>query len=263
MWQNAKTQWLVLSSPWKEGLPALGTPNLSSIHIFHAEQRPWGHLLDLLSWSAWHPNWGCASTSCVHLSPVEAGPSCSWHSAPPLCCPGSFTDVWEVSARFGLLRSKAIKMLNLLPLVTKGLRFQGPVTISYVHKVTILKMWRNRRWGFFPLLIPLYLSFASIKWEQYTVAHKSENVWCVPHESCKRCVMSHILGKRTRKQAMLLSELSFTRGGREKVEWYFFSKWRYIRKALNNCSFWKWFPPFSLNKQGILKKDSTSENIKI
>lgn len=35
-------------------------------------------------------------------------------------------------------------MLNLLSLGTKQLSFQGPDTISYVWKVTILKMGRNK-----------------------------------------------------------------------------------------------------------------------
>lgn len=139
MWQNAKTPQLD-PYPWKERLPTLGTPNLSFIYNLHAEWRPWGYLLEVLSQSAQHPNWECARTSCVHLSPVEAGQSCLWHWASSLC----FADVWEVSARLWLLRSRAIKMVTLLPLGTKRLSFQGPDTISYVWKVIILKMGRNK-----------------------------------------------------------------------------------------------------------------------
>lgn len=75
----------------------------------------------------------------------------------------------------GCLRSKAVEMLSLLLLGTKRLSFQGPVTISYMWKIIILKMWRNKG-IFFSLLIPLHLSFASVKREQYTAAHKSEDV---------------------------------------------------------------------------------------
>lgn len=218
MWP--KTQWLVLSSSWEERLPTLGTPNLSFIHILHAEWRPWVYLLEKLSQPAWHPNWECGRTSRMHLSPVEAGPSCCWHSALPLCCQGNFSHVWEVSARLRLLRSKAIKMLSLLPLGTKRLSFQGHHNFICVES-NYPKNMKEQRDCFFSLLIPLHLSFASVKWEQYTAAHKREGVCCIPHESCKCCVMSHILVKCMRKQAILLSELSLIRGGKEKAERFF------------------------------------------
>lgn len=98
-----------------------------------------------------------------------------------------------------------------------------------------LKNVKQQRDFFFLLLIPLHLSFASVKREQCTAAHKSEDVCCIPHESCKCRVMSHILVKRTRKQTVLLSELSLDRGRREKAESFFGV--RISKETLNSCSF--------------------------
>lgn len=111
----------------------------------------------------------------------------------------------------------AHSVLSLPPPGTKRLTFWDPVIISCVWKVIIKKM-QGTKGVFFSLLIPLHLSFASVKWQRYAAAHKSEDVCCISHESCKCCVMSHILVECTRKQAVLLSELSLERGGREKAE---------------------------------------------
>lgn len=134
----------------------------------------------------------------------------------------SLAELLEVLAGLELLRSKVFKMLGLVPLGTKKLSFQGSVTILWKNCVesNYLKNAEKQR-DFFPLLIPLHLSFASVKREQYSFTFMSSSMCCIPYESCKCCVMSHILVQCTRKQTMLLSEHSSNRGGREKAERFF------------------------------------------
>lgn len=131
----------------------------------------------------------------------------------------SLADVLEVLAGLELLRSKVFKMLGLVPLGTKKLSFQASVTILCVESNYLKNVEKQR--DFFPLLIPLHLSFASVKREQYSFTFMSSSMCCIPYESCKCCVMSHILVQCTRKQTMLLSEHSSNRGGREKAERFF------------------------------------------
>lgn len=131
----------------------------------------------------------------------------------------SLADGSEVLAGLELPRSKVVKMLGLVPLGTKKLSFKGPVTILCVESNNLKNVEEQR--DFFSLLIPLHLSFASVKREQYSFTFMSSSVCCIPHESCKCCAMSHILVKCTRKQIMLLSEHSSNRGGREKAERFF------------------------------------------
>lgn len=130
----------------------------------------------------------------------------------------SLTAMSEVLAGLELLRSKAIKMLGLLPLNIKSSVFKALSQLCV--ESNYLKNAEEQR-DFFPLLILLHLSFASVRREQYTAAHKSEAACCAPHESCKCRVMPHILVKPTRKQTMLLSEHSHNQGRREKAGRFF------------------------------------------
>lgn len=169
-----------------------------------------GHLLGVSFPYAWHPNWEYARTSVCTSVPTEAGPSCIW-------CPASLwcQRFWQVSSCWG---QRPLRCWAFCHWTSKA-HFSRPCC-NFAWKVIILKMWRNKG-IFFPLLIPLHLSFASVRREQYTAAHKSEAACCTPHESCKCCVMPHILVKPTRKRTMLLSEHSHNQGGREKAGRFF------------------------------------------
>lgn len=204
-WQNAETPELDLSSLWKEGLPALGTPNLSFTHILHAEWRLWGPSGDVFP--------AFKQRMCQDL----------------LCAPkphGGWSLMTLVLSLPSLLQGQLHWcMRDHSAAEPSATRHQKAPSLRPCHNFMCAesnypKNVRNKG-KFFSFLIPLHLSFASVKWQQYTAAHKSEDVCCIPHESCKGCVMSHILVKHTRKQAVLLSELSLERGGRQKAERFF------------------------------------------
>lgn len=181
----------------ERGAACFGNTKLSFTPILHAEWRPWRCFLSVQT-----ENMPDNVLQCVP-SPTEVGPSWCWCWACPPCCRDSPTDEWE-------------------PIQCWAFLHQAPHFLRPCHHFMCVesnyqKNARNKG-SFFSLLIPLHLSFASVKWQRYAAAHKSEDVCCISHESCKCCVMSHILVECTRKQTVLLSELSLERGGREKAE---------------------------------------------
>lgn len=196
-WQNAKTPQLVLSPPWKEGL-------LWEYQTSHS------HTSFMLSEGHGGPSGDAFPVSkqrmCQHL----------------LCAPKPHRGWSLMTLVLSLLQGQPHWCMGTHSSATrhKKAQFLRPCHNFMCVESNYPKNARNKG-NFFSLLIPLHLSFASVKWQRYTAAHKSEDACCIPHESCKCCVMSHILVRHTRKQAVLLSELSLERGGREKAERFF------------------------------------------